>query len=739
MRQLFYSTILILTTTLIRSVYSEGDGTDLGGGIVTRTNVEYLADLSLDIKDMTQSYGNSNVVLDIFDNGRNAQKPSGIKFKLKDLNDEMASRGLPVITPPFLFQLYGLADQSFETDQIAQHSQYGNNNVRAAISGGQNHAPTAALVLSVWMYAAHSLYRGVEMCQIMTEADSIDQLDLAGGGMDELIALWIGSGETHSGTDGFGLYGLAQRAAVLFDGGGDSSGEANANDAIKKLYLEGSSFLSVNGACTKKVKDSPKILWSVANRIVSKMYIPLIQMLIDAVMKQDATMTTLYATAVVPQASQCRTTTYVRLREHLLTGSPRFDKTESILRDIQEVHSCFGLTCEDIGTYLNIPEDFTFPDCFIASDDAALAGYQPVSDVLPIAKIDLDVAQMRILSTLGNFKYARYWFLYGRNSPVQRDSENDLHSFYSVHDFAIASSRKNADDVYVEFVGYFNDVNYGDTIITQALEGTGKWGTKTTQQRAAIIAETSSFLVLYLHLVSQINDAVNHCTNTASGGEYDLTDPWDEVAALLIGSLEGTQEGGATDGRDGQLVWGLATRRAFQFQTLNSMGYAQTNSDLINALWAGRGEIDALDCVRFSETAQEIQKLTLVPLLQSIIRYAILNEKLEAGSPREELAFGETYALAVLPIIKAVDENLANIIQENMIFWEDVKPVRDGAQTVADAVGSAAVSLGIRCSLLGSTSQANPCRNVASASSQVVPSFLFTSIAAAIVTVLAVL
>jgi hypothetical protein len=378
--KLLLGSALILAT--LQSVYSE-ISTNLGGGIVTRTDVKYLADLTLDIKDMAQSFGNSVVVLDIYDNGRNSQKPSGLKFKLRELSDEMSIRGVTDATPAYLFQLYGLAEESFEIDKIADHFLYANNNVRVAITGGQDYAPTAALVLSMWMYATHALYHGIDMCQKMTDADSIGQLDLGGGGMDEFIALWIGSGETHSGTDGHGLYGLAQKAASLFDGG-SVGGEAIANNAVKLLYLEGSGYLSVNGACTNRVKDSPKMLWSVSNRIVSKMYIPLIQLLIDSVMRQDDKLTSLFATAVVPQAVQCRTTTYNRLREHLLTGAPKFDKTEIILRDIQDIYSCFGLTCDDIGDYLDVPENVEFPDCYIATDDAALAGYQPVSAVLPV-------------------------------------------------------------------------------------------------------------------------------------------------------------------------------------------------------------------------------------------------------------------------------------------------------------------------------------------------------------------
>jgi hypothetical protein len=312
---------------------------------------------------------------------------------------------------------------------------------------------------------------------------------------------------------------------------------------------------------------------------------------------------------------------------------------------------------------------------------------------------------------MGNFKFARFWYLYGRNSPVQRDSENDLYTFYSIADHAIASSRKNAGLVYLNFIEYFNNVNYAGSIILNALEGLGKWGNKSIEQRSAIITETSSFLVLFLHLVAQIDNAVDICaSDVVEEGEYDMTHPWDEVAALLIGSLEGTGLGGSIDGRDGQLIWSLNTKRAFQFQTLNKEGYSEINSNIEDALWAGKGEIDALDCVSFQMTADLIKEKILVPLLQSIIHYAILNENLDASSEKEDLAFGETYALAVLPIIHAVDPNSAAVIQENMVFNDQIKPVRDGAQAVADAVGSAAVSLGLKCSQLGSAIQADPCR-----------------------------
>eukprot|EP00526_Cylindrotheca_closterium_P026633 CAMPEP_0113624716 /NCGR_PEP_ID=MMETSP0017_2-20120614/12750_1 /TAXON_ID=2856 /ORGANISM="Cylindrotheca closterium" /LENGTH=59 /DNA_ID=CAMNT_0000534773 /DNA_START=75 /DNA_END=251 /DNA_ORIENTATION=+ /assembly_acc=CAM_ASM_000147 len=56
-----------------------------------------------------------------------------------------------------------------------------------------------------------------------------------------------------------------------------------------------------------------------------------------------------------------------------------------------------------------------------------------------------------------------------------------------------------------------------------ALEGTGKWGLKSIEQRSAVATESSAFLVVYLHMIAQINDAVKQCKNEKSDGEYDLT------------------------------------------------------------------------------------------------------------------------------------------------------------------------------------------------------------------------
>jgi hypothetical protein len=241
------------------------------------------------------------------------------------------------------------------------------------------------------------------------------------------------------------------------------------------------------------------------------------------------------------------------------------------------------------------------------------------------------------------------------------------------------------------------------------LNGVAKWdSSKSSAERSAVITEASAFLVLYLHLIAQINDAVNVCNNVDKDGEYDLTHPWDEVAALLIGSLEGMEEGGSLDVQDGQLIWGLATRRGFQFQTINRQGYATVNSQLEDLLYAGRGELDALACDMLQKTAEHIKRLSLVPLMQSVLKYAIQNEQQPADSFSSDLSLGEVFAMSIIPIVQIYDPAAASVLEKNMLLQPGVKPVGDGAQAVANALGAAATSIGLSSRELGSTAQANP-------------------------------
>jgi hypothetical protein len=156
------------------------------------------------------------------------------------------------------------------------------------------------------------------------------------------------------------------------------------------------------------------------------------------------------------------------------------------------------------------------------------------------------------------------------------------------------------------------------------------------------------------------------------------------------------------------MIWGLGTRRGYQFQTLNSQGYPKVNSDLEDFLFAGRGEIDALECEMLQKTADNIQSITLIPLMQSVLKYAALNEQHAADSGNADLALGEVFASSIIPIIQIFDSASALILEENMLIQPGIKPVRGGVQQVANALGSAANAMGINPRDLGSIPEADP-------------------------------
>lgn len=403
----------LATTLLLSPLYLvRGQGTDLGGGIVTRTDVEYLADINLDVRDVKQSIagGNNKAALSIYIGGRNSARDDGDLFKLTELSTNLANEPIAKVTPSFLFQLYGLGGRSMDLNTLSTNGAYADSYVRNSIQNGHSIASTAALVLNVWMYAADVLYQGVNTCQRKTDADNPSQFDLGGGGIDEFIALWIGAGQTHGSSEGFGLYALAEQADSLFVAIDDRNAplsvnkdlaESRVNQQLKLLYQEGASLFSMPDVCTKDNPDSPKKLWSVVNRINTQMYVPLIRMLIVSILEQDVSATNMYATTIVPQAAQCRPSVYDRLREELLDGEPNFKRTEFILEDLQEIYSCFGISCNDIGVVAKDYKGINIPACTATRDNAPMALYQPDTDVQPVRNI----ISFRPFRSLARFGY----------------------------------------------------------------------------------------------------------------------------------------------------------------------------------------------------------------------------------------------------------------------------------------------------------------------------------------------
>lgn len=373
-----------MTLSLCVSIINAQDdvGTELGGGVVTRTNQEMLADLPLDIRNIDEQVaaGNGGAALDIYLAGRNAEVEPGIKKSLQSLVDELVNGFPDDATPNFLYQLYGLAAEGSRTDiqALSEQARYAENYIRGALTSNSATAAEAILVLNVWMYASHLLYSGIHKCQKMINSDEQGLFALGGGGMDEFIALWI-SHDSGAGTatgSGSGLYSLTNRAAGLFG----ETGEAKANTALKELYHEGTVVLSFPDVCNNNDERTIPQLWSVVQRMTTQMMIPLMQLLIDALMQENAERVKFLSLAVVPQVAQCRPSIYKRLKQELLGNTVSFSRNRDVINDLQQAYDCFGFTCADVGTYKvdQVPQCDDFPENF------PIAEYTPTTQVHPV-------------------------------------------------------------------------------------------------------------------------------------------------------------------------------------------------------------------------------------------------------------------------------------------------------------------------------------------------------------------
>ena len=392
-RLLFAATV---STCLLSVVTAQG--TDLGGGIVARTNVQQYANLATDVRDIQQllaegGASSSPEALNIYQQGRNADLRPGVKLSLQSLTTSLDPTSTSSSTPAYLTHLFGLADQ--DTTALSDHTLYADDYVRTQLSSGTAQSTDAIVALQMWMYGTHLLFTGIDTCRKMIAADNPSIFDLGGGGMDEFIALWIGEGQRpgNKNNDGHALYAMTQRAADLYS---LAEPEAPANSNIKLLYNEGASALSFPNACTKENDETLGQLWSVAQRIVSQMTVPLMQLLIDALVTRDTEATRLYALAVVPQMAQCRPSTYKRLQERLLDGTATINRVDEIIRDIQSMTDCLGFQCSDLGVH----KGGEVPGCQDVSPITPLAEYTPTTAVHPVRTIQYNTVQCSLIHML---------------------------------------------------------------------------------------------------------------------------------------------------------------------------------------------------------------------------------------------------------------------------------------------------------------------------------------------------
>ena len=681
--------------------------TNIGDGIYTTTTyVDDRAKIALDLEQIRDALeeGSLQLAKDIYHFGENSKvyDDNGIAIGKRSLRGFSTNATLEMGQEP-LFNIfrYSLQDENGQylgadarlyADSIVNEA-FGNKDEQA-----KSLAADAMLVINLWMFLAHELFETLFKCKNKTVAD-IDGVH----SIDEAAAYWIGDGQTAgSGDKGHLFYALAERMGDKFQMNVNGQSRTNAN--ILRLFNEAKKELSFPNACSTN-PDTYPLLRRIVYSILTQMIIPLMQSLIHNLRVNDPSRVKLHAQAVAPLIAACDPDLFEFLRQKLIDGTYNVIEVEDIVGRLRTSFECLGFSCEDIGQHVEETEN----TCVDPPTKSPFAGYVPNTDVREYAQLDLDILEARILMEMEAYDAVDDLYTYGKHATVYGLEGSKL---LALGHMATTTDRSVVPQ-FDAFVRYFQDNKYADTLIRTALDR-AKLSYASKEQRMEIVIGTLKYLVVYMGAIQAMYDAVSGCESGDSIRMVGAHEAWDRAAALLIGSIEGSNDGGS---KYGQSFYTLAKARCAEFNTCGAEGFSETNEELVSLLYTGRGEVEASSCSSLLRTVSSIEPLLLVPLIQSTLRYSVVNAKLPASPTERSFAEGYVFAKAVLPLVQGADGDAADVINRNMDFQFERRPVIDGPVAVFDAFAKVYSDMNVDCEEIGSVDGIDPCTGVAVSSS----------------------
>jgi hypothetical protein len=177
----------------------------------------------------------------------------------------------------------------------------------------------------------------------------------------------------------------------------------------------------------------------------------------------------------------------------------------------------------------------------------------------------------------------------------------------------------------------------------------------------------SAYLNVWMEVVRYLNEAVEKCNSKDTGAAAAV----DRAVAYYAGSRA------AEENSEGVLLFALAEVRAHQMKTAdhqndNDVGDSFVNVEIMRHMTLVQQYIvtgDTSLCVKVEESKDYIVSMMKVPMVQSILRYAYIQEK-EPPAKQEDLdkmvAEGATFTATMLPFVHQCDARAAEIVHAQM-------------------------------------------------------------------------
>merc|ERR1711990_628949 len=410
------------------------------------------------------------------------------------------------------------------------------------------------------------------------------------------------------------------------------------------------------------------------------------------------------------------------------------------------------VTCSAVGELVDNGVTLSQACIDAAATPVNIAGYEPASDVIQHARIDLDVNAIiddlpgknsaDINDCVNNqCKYdadnMAAPVTAGKASDVWTNGEFSAKSsgLRTIRGFASGAADKSSGndgttDVDYKDNGFISVMNaywkkkgldeftWGEQIVDAAFEGTTIGDIDFSKVgwdfRKETIGKGIVYLNVFPYVIWEMQDAINDCKAGKLSANADSVHAWDEAVAFYTGSLEGTTQGGIdeTGGAGsgltggygpGELQFTLAEKRCMNFGTCTAggsainTGYSQVNFDIFKLFARGRDEIllaassGESACYAITETMNEISGLMLVPFIQGVQRY--LYKTAQGTASAKEAGELFAFASAALPFIDAVDSTAADKLYDRA--WKQDFTTESDFKTIKRAVEGTYSQLGV--------------------------------------------
>eukprot|EP00980_Cylindrotheca_fusiformis_P024658 scaffold12195_cov126-Cylindrotheca_fusiformis.AAC.2 len=638
-----------------------------------------------DVRDMYEAT-NITAATTVYTQGKNA-----VAKGLDGATKLVSLQSLSVESSTFMGEdlLYNVYKWALYDDDAVQQGtfQYADEVIQEALTNGNDMrlAAEGTVIMNIWMLMVHRLYESIRLCK-----QKQSPLEL----IDSVVALWIGDEQVEGKyDDGWMLYSVAQSAAEYF---GYPEGEASINTQLMALFNRAQSI----GQTCANDSDAPTLLRAHVFDIIRRLTVPLVTSLLFHMVANSKNMVELYAVAVIPQVYSCDGDAALNLERILYQGYEYSSAVDDeLLSDLTTFLRCKRITCQDIRVSANAESDklksLTNTLCERLEYweqqgmELPMAGYIPNKDVTEIARLDLDVIEIEMMSELGAFKAAMDVYQNGHNSFQKPDG-----TLWNLQSLARMPSLDEGIMFHV-YSGYYDSLDFADQMVLNALNGSEDFVSASWKERSEVASRAIQTMVVYTGVQARLQEAVKYC-NDEKIGLAQLK--WNEAAALWIGSAEGLVAAAKQD--VGRFMYSLANDACEEFQSCADNGEALVNQIVLEKFASGRDSIADGQCSHIERTMKEdIVPRMPIPLIQSLISNALAHENANDDNKYDHATI-YVLAKALIPLVKEADESSSMALES---MYGDFNSIVAGqpANDAINALGSALRPMGIDCSEVG--------------------------------------